>query len=298
MNAYPIIAVWLREMRANFLVLSVALVSIGGAAAAHAGTFNWGLFLLTVLGVVLAHASVNLFNEYSDWRTGIDDHTMKTPFSGGSGTLQAGLLKPGTVRAATWIALTAAGLIGFLLAMKSGWEVIPLMILGALTAITYSDHLARWGIGEVASGLTLGSFVVMGAYFVQTGAFDSPIIWACVPPGILTALLLFLNEFPDADADREGGRRHLVILLGRGNAAILYSFAVVCVYTMIVLGATVGGLPKGTLLGLASFPSAATAVRLAFRHAYDPHGIVPALGWNVAMVLGTDFLLAAGFLIG
>lgn len=291
------IAVWLRETRANFLILSVALVAIGGSAAARAGSFDWRLFILTILGVVLAHASVNLFNEYSDWRTGIDNHTMKTPFSGGSGILQSCLLEPSAVLTAAWATLIAAFFIGLLLAWTSGWEILPLMTAGGLTVLLYSDHFTRWTIGELVSGVTLGSFVVVGAFFVQTGALGSGIIWASVPPGILTALLLFLNEFPDSDADRAGGRRHMVIVLGRRNASFLYGFAVICVYAAVILGVTVGGLPRGTLLGLATLPVAAGAVLLTLRHSLDPRRIVSALGWNVAMVLLTDFLLAAGFLI-
>jgi 1,4-dihydroxy-2-naphthoate octaprenyltransferase len=298
MHHPPRIAVWLRETRANFLVLSVALVAIGGAAAARRGSFTWGTFALTLLGVVSAHVSVNLFNEYSDWRTGIDEHTLKTPFSGGSGTLQAGLLKPAAVLAAAWGTLAAAFLIGLGLAWISGWQVLPLMAAGGITVLLYSDLFARLAIGELASGVTLGSFVVLGSFFVQTGAFDTGILWASVPPGLSTALLLFLNEFPDADADRAGGRRHLVIALGKRKAAFLYAFAMVCVYFSVILGVTVGGMRKGTLICLFTIPIAAKAVSLTLRHFHDARLIVPALGWNVAVVLGTDFLLAAGFLIG
>ena len=95
-----IIKIWMNEIRANFLVLPVLLVMIGGAASWHEGIFNPGLFFVTMLGVVFAHISVNLFNEYSDWRTGIDERTERTSFSGGSGNLQKGLLPPSHVRAA------------------------------------------------------------------------------------------------------------------------------------------------------------------------------------------------------
>jgi 1,4-dihydroxy-2-naphthoate polyprenyltransferase len=289
---------WLRETRANFLVLPFALVAIGGAAASRSGRFGWGSFLLTLAGVILAHVSVNLFNEYSDWRTGIDEHTMKTPFSGGSGTLQAGLLRPSAVLAASWGSLAVAFLIGVWLTWMSGWEILPLMAAGGVTILLYTDVFAKLGIGEPASGITLGSFVVIGTYFVQTGAFDAGIIWASVPPGLLTALLLYLNEFPDADADRAGGRRHLVILLGKRRAAFLYAFAMGCVYLSIVLGVIVGGLPAGTLAGFATLPFALRAAAITFRSHDDAAKMVPALGANVAVVLGTDFLIAAGFFLG
>ncbi len=293
-----VVAVWLREIRANFLVLAVVLVLIGGAGGMRAGSFHLGTFLLTMLGVVLAHASVNLFNEYSDWRTGIDSHTLKTPFSGGSGTLQAGYLPPGQVKAVAWVTLLTAFFIGIGLALQTGWPVLLLMAAGGLTAVFYTDFLARWVLGELMSGLTLGTFVVLGAYYVQTGRFDPVMIWASVPPGILTALLLFLNEFPDAEADRAGGRRHLVIVLGKPLAAMLYCLLLAAVYLVIAAGVLGGALPKGTLLVLLTLPLAVKAALHTLRYNEDSARLVPAQGMNVITVLATDFLLAAGLLVG
>ncbi len=290
--------IWMREVRANFLVLSIALTMIGGAAGLRAGSFNPWIFLLTVLGVTLAHVSVNLFNEYSDWRTGIDRNTIKTPFSGGSGILQDGLLKPGHVRAAAFATLGAAFFIGLGLAHRSGWPVLALMTAGGLSAIFYTEHLTRRTLGEAASGVTLGSFVVLGSYFVQTGAFDAAIIWVSIPPGILTALLLFLNEFPDAESDQAGGRRHLVIVLGKPRSAKLYVILLITAYTIIAAGFAAGALPVGVLISFLTLPVALKAMRLALRHHSDAGKLVPAQGMNVIVVLATDFLLAAGMLIG
>ena len=202
------IIIWLKEIRANFLVLAVVLVMIGVAAAWHDGSFNSGIFIITLIGVVTVHISVNLFNEYSDWKTGIDENTERTPFSGGSGNLQKGLLKPFQVRLAAWITLTVAFFIGLGLAWISGWPVLILMGVGGIATVFYTDYLAKLIIGELAAGITLGSFVVIGTYFVQTGEITSGIIWASVSPGILTMLLLLLNEFPDIEADRAGGFRY------------------------------------------------------------------------------------------
>ncbi len=298
MTGRSTVQAWLRETRANFLVLPVVLVCIGGAAAFRSAGTDYTLFALTLAGVILAHISVNLLNEYSDWKTGIDDHTMKTPFSGGSGMMQAGLITPSKVRVAAWGTLIAAFSIGLFLTWKAGWPVFALMVAGGLTSFLYTEHLARWTLGEAMSGLTLGTFVVLGAYFVQAGSFDTAIVWASVPPGILTAELLFLNEFPDADADRRGGRRHLVIVLGPRRAAFLYTFLMLSVYCIIVLGTIFGHTPRGTLIALLTLPVAGATIRGALIHNTDPAHIVPALGLNVVTVLGTDALIAIGFLIG
>jgi 1,4-dihydroxy-2-naphthoate polyprenyltransferase len=291
------INIWLRETRANFLILAVLLVAIGGAAGLRDGNFHPVLFLITVIGIVLAHASVNLFNEYSDFRTGIDFNTLKTPFSGGSGVMQERLLKPGQVIIAAWITLLAAFVIGLGLAWSAGWMILVFMAVGGLTTFFYSEYLARWMLGEVASGISLGSLVVIGAYYVQTGTVTPGIIWASIPPGILTALLLFLNEFPDAEADKAGGRRHLVIVLGKHGAAILYALTLFAMYVLLLAGVLAGKTPYGVLLGLLTLPLALVTSYRALRYHSDTPRLIPSLGMNVMIVLATDLLMAIGFII-
>lgn len=292
------IKIWLREIRANFLVLAVVLVMIGGAAAWHDSSFNSGIFIITLIGVVAAHISVNLFNEYSDWKTGIDESTEKTPFSGGSGNLQKGLLKPFQVRAGAWITLTVAFFIGLGFAWVSGWPVLIFIGIGGITIVFYTEYLTKWMIGEFASGITLGSFVVIGTYFVQTGEITSGIIWASVSPGILTMLLLLLNEFPDVEADRAGGRRHLVIVFGKRVSGIIYSILLMCVYLIFIFGTVKGTMPVTVLLCFFTFPFAAYTVYYVLRYESEKQRMITALGMNVIVVLATDFLLTVGYLIG
>ncbi|MFC1542234.1 prenyltransferase, partial [Candidatus Latescibacterota bacterium] len=262
------------------------------------GSFNFVYFMATLIGIVFAHISVNLFNEYSDWKTGIDANTERTPFSGGSGNLQQGLLKPSQVRMASWITLAVSFVIGLWLATVSGWPVLVLMGIGGLTTIFYTDYLTKWMIGEIASGVTLGSFVVIGAYFVQTGEINSGIIWASVSPGILTMLLLLLNEFPDAEADRAGGRKHLVIVFGKRVSGIIYSILLVCVYFVFIMGVIQSTMPITVLIGLITFPLAALTIYKVLKYGNEIQKLIPALGMNVIIVLATDFLLTVGYLIG
>ncbi len=289
------IGTWLQQVRAPFLLLAVALSLLGTATARWHGSVHAGQALLLGLGVVLAHASVNLFNELSDHRTGIDRHTLRTPFSGGSGMLQAGRTTPRQVAAAAYGALLAAGAVGAYFFLASGWPILAFMACGALAIRFYTSHLARWGIGELASGLTLGSLVVVGGHYALTSFMTADILYVSIPPGILTALLLFLNEFPDAEADRRGGRRHLVILLGTKRSAVLYAAAVLLVFALIALGPFVLNIPWATLIALAASPLGAAAAVLALRHHSDPPRLVKAQGLNVALVLVTDVLLALGY---
>ncbi|MFC1552966.1 prenyltransferase, partial [Candidatus Latescibacterota bacterium] len=208
------------------------------------------------------------------------------------------LLRPSQVRLASWLSLSVSFFIGLWLASVSGWPVLVLMGIGGITTVFYTDYLTKWMIGEIASGVTLGSFVVIGAYFVQTGEINSGIIWASVSPGILTMLLLLLNEFPDVEADRAGGRKHLVIVFGKRISGIIYSILLLSVYLVFILGVVKSAMPATILIGLLTLPIAVVTIVKVIRYGNEMPKLVPALGMNVIIVLATDFLLTVGYLIG
>jgi 1,4-dihydroxy-2-naphthoate octaprenyltransferase len=289
---------WLQQIRAPFLILSVVLVMISAAAArSDTGSVNLTHTLLLTLGVVITHISVNLFNELSDQQTGIDNHTRRTPFSGGSGMMQTGATTPRQVRLAAYLTLLAAAAIGIYFALISGWVILVFMAVGGLAIRFYTTHLARWLLGEIVAGLALGTMVVLGAYYALTSGLNSAIVIISLPPGLLTALLLFLNEFPDADADRQGGRHHLVIHFGHKISARIYVSVISLVYLLILAAPLVTRAPWTVLLGLLTFPAALKASTTTLRHYQNIPKLVPAMGMNVLVVLLTDLLIAVGYFI-
>ncbi|GBE14981.1 1,4-dihydroxy-2-naphthoate octaprenyltransferase [bacterium BMS3Abin14] len=293
----PKIAVWAAQIRAPFLLLAVALVLIGGALAHEYGQFGFLLFFLCLAGTVLAHASVNLFNELSDFRTGIDSITRRTPFSGGSGNLQAGLTSEWGVRIAAWCTLALAGAIGLYLAWRSGWILLVFILVGGLTTVFYTSRLAKFAMGELFAGMCLGSMVVVGTFIAMTGELNTTVLLASVPPGILTSLLLFLNEFPDLQADSSGGRRHLLIVLGRSVSARVYTVSLGVCYGFIVWGVASGVFPVPMLITLLTLPLAFKAAVITLKHHDDFEKMIAAQGANVGLVLGIDFLMAIAYFI-
>jgi len=291
------ISVWAAQIRTNFLILSVVLVMIGGAAAHQDGYTDPFRLILVMMGVILSHISVNLFNEYSDYKTGIDFLTDRTPFSGGSGILQRELLRPETVLKAGIATLLAAFLIGLYLCYETDWRLIFFILTGAFASVCYTSYLARWLLGELFAGLSLGTLVVLGTYFVVAQTLSLSIIVVSIPPGILTALLLLLNEFPDVEADRAGGRKHLVIKYGKKKAAYIYSIGLVLTYALIVIGVVLGGAPATILVSLLTIPLAARCGYVAVKHGDNREKLIPALGMNVGVVIGTDLLLSVGYFL-
>jgi len=289
--------VWLLETRPQFLLLSVVLVLLGTAISWHEGYFNLLKFILTLTGLLLAHSSVNILNDYFDYKSGIDLETKRTPFSGGSGILPDGLLKPKGVYIYGVGCLLAALAIGIYLTFISGWQLLPMIVLGGLVIYFYTSHLAKWLVGEFWAGLGLGILPVMGTYFVQTGRYSVEAFVASLASGFLTANLLLLNEFPDLEADKKGGRYNLVIALGPKNASRLYAGLMVMTYICIIGGVVFKLMPPLALIGFHSIIFAFKAIKVTFKHYDNVQELLPALKANVLTVLLTNAFLALGYFL-
>ena len=282
--------------RVPFLLLPITLVASGAGAAAYDGYFDWVRTLVALVGLVALHVAVNVLNEVSDMRTGIDLRTDRTPFSGGSGTLPSGALSS---RAALVFGLTSAAVglaAGIWFLTEVGWVLLPIMIVGAVLVLSYSDALARVGIGELTAGLGLGGLAVAGTALVQNGTLGPAAVAAALPATFMTFNLLLLNEFPDEEADRAGGRRHLVILLGRRSAAAVYAIAALSTPAAILVAVIARIFPIVALAAMLHSLLLIQPLRWAFRAPSEAVPI-PALGANVAWNLATNLVLAVAFML-
>lgn len=304
------VKVWMAQIRAPFLILAVFLVVIGLAFSIkypHAGSqdFNWFHAALLVIGVLLSHISVNLFNEYSDFKTKIDFNTNRTPFSGGSGMIISGSTRPQSVKTVGIITLLIAGAIGVYFSIVSHWIVLIFAAVGAFSVLFYTNFLSKRVLGELFAGLALGTFVVLGTYIAMTaspemavqGLFPKEVIWISIPPGILTSLLLLINQFPDAEADKAGGRNHLVIRFGWKGASYFYTAGIFATFGIIVLMPLIGVSSPWIYLALLPLPLGIKAAVTAIKHGDNFEKMVPALGSDVITVLATDLLLAVALFI-
>ena len=292
---FATIRIWALATRPRFLLLSVVLIFLGTCIAWYGGYFQIGYAVLAFVGLLLAHISVNVLNDYFDYKSGIDLETKRTPFSGGSGILPDGLLKP---RQAFWF-----GMISFLLFISigvyfisiRGWLILPLMLGAAFLVFLYSPRILRLRWPEWAPALGMGTLPVLGAYFVQTGTF-LPAIVASIPSGILVHNLLLLNEFPDVEADKTGGRKTLPIILGKRRASIVYSVLTLVVYSWIIGAVVTGQMPTFCLIALGTLPFALKAIQGVLK-SQELDNVVPAMGNNVLVVLLTQVLLGIGYIL-
>ncbi len=282
--------------RVPFLLLPVTLVASGAAAAAYDGAFDISRTVVALIGLVALHIAANVLNEWSDMRTGIDLHTNRTPFSGGSGTIPSGAVSTQTALAfgLGWAAIGLAT--GLWLLTEVGWVLVPIMVLGAVFVLGYTDLLARSGVGEIAAGLGLGGLPVIGTALVQDGTIGPAAVAAAVPATLMTFNLLLLNEFPDTEADRRAGRRTLPIILGGSRASLIYSVLTIAIYLWIIGWVIARVMPAFSLIALLTLPFALKAIKGSRKH-QDMAQLVPAMGSNVLVVLVTQLLLGIGYIL-
>jgi len=278
------------------LLLSVVLAFLGTCAAWHDGVFHLGYALLAFVGLLLCHISVNVLNDYYDYRSGIDLKTKRTPFSGGSGILPAASLEP---RHVFWFGMACFLLavpIGVYFVLVRGWLLLPLLLIGAVCILLYTPVITKLRWPEWSPGFGLGALPIVGLYFAQTGEYTLPAVVASVPSGILVHNLLLLNEFPDTEADKQADRKTLPIAMGKARASVVYSALTAAVYLWIVGSVVLGLMPVFSLVALLTLPLAVKAIQGALRH-QDMSKLGPAMANNVLVVLLTQLLLGIGYLL-
>jgi 1,4-dihydroxy-2-naphthoate octaprenyltransferase len=290
----------LGPMRVPFLILTPACVLVGiGTAVWSSAELQFVEVLLVLIGAIASHISVNAFNEYFDFKSGLDMRTRRTPFSGGSGTLPD---RPEAERSALTTALAAftiTAIIGIYFLFARGPLLLPVGIVGLSLLVGYTVWLTKNPVlCLIAPGLGFGVLMVMGTHFALTGEYSWPVFLASLVPTFLVSNLLLINQFPDLEADESVGRRHFPIVLGRSKSAWIYVSFLVSTFLVILLGVIFAIFPPLTLLGLLGLVLAIPTMRGAVRFAEDVEKLIPVLSQNVLLTLLIPTLFAIGFLVG
>lgn len=285
--------------RVPFLLLTPACVLVGVGTAMRAGAEPGATAVaLLMIGALAAHVSVNTFNEYLDYRSGLDARTERTPFSGGSGTL---LREPSLATATLIVAcasLCTAGAVGLLFARRAGAAVVLFGVAGVALVLTYTPWIVRHPLACLfAPGLGFGPVMVMGTHAALTGAVSLAAFGASLPVLFLVSNLLLLNQFPDVAADRGVGRRHLPIVIGRRRSAYVFVTMLVAAYVALLAAVARSALPQWSLLGMLTVPLGLLAAIGVLRHAEQTGRLHSAMTLNVVVSLGTPALVAAGLFV-
>ena len=242
------------------MVLGVVL------SAAYDNGIHWQWLLLSFLGIYLIEIGKNAVNECVDYISGADpavDKEHRTPFSGGKKTIISGLLTVKESAIIGLLTLLAAAAIGFLIVLFREPKVLYIGLAGIALAAAYSlppFKLCYRGFGELAVGIAFGPLIVCGMYVVMSQQFDLLPLLVSLPIGFLITNVLWINQFPDYEADLTANKRNWVVRLGKESAVKAYAILFILAYASIIV-ITIYTQNFIWLIGLFTIPLALKAVK-------------------------------------
>ncbi|MGH2581293.1 MAG: prenyltransferase [Anaerolineales bacterium] len=224
---------WLVISRSCVFSMSLTSGLLGLLIAAEQGIVNWGLGLLAVLGVVIAHASNNIINDYMDVRQGVDTEDYPRaqysphPLLGGLTTAR-GLL-------------TAALILNFVdllimlyLYSQRGLIIVAFAVTGLILSLAYTTVLKHAGLGELTALIVWGPLMIGGTAFAASGVL-SPAVWVLtLPYGVIVASVLVGKHIDKIAADKKVGVNSIPVLLGEKRALTLNKVSFVVFYILII----------------------------------------------------------------
>lgn len=260
---------------------SLASIFLGACGAAAQGSLSWVWLTLTVIGILSIEIAKNASGEIVDYDSGADlgvTEEDRTPFSGGKRVLVDGLLTRSQTSGIAATHYLLAVIVGSAIVLMREPRIAWLGLVGVACAYFYHSRplrLSYRGWGELAVALRYGPLIALGTALVQRGQWISDVFWASIALGLLIAGFLWINEIPDAEADRLDGKRTLVVRLGRRRAGRWLFGLTVLVSAAIALPPAWGASP-GLWLGAVSLPPAFWAAVRAWRFSADTSRLIPA----------------------
>lgn len=264
-DSLDLVSRWLIATRAMALVFSFISATIAGILALQAGQFNLWVWLLLSLGLVMAHGTNNLLNDYTDYARGVDKGNYFRALYGPQ-PLEHGLMSKRqllTYAAVTGIIAAAAG--AALIYYRGGLTWV-LMAIGAFFVLFYTFPLKYIGLGEVSLLLVWGPLMVGGGYYVFTGEWHWNVVLAGLSHSLGVTAALFGKHTDKLDMDAEMHIRTLPVLLGESLARYTTLFVIVLQYVIVVYLVIAGFFTPLMLLVFLSLPMFFRTVVPMYRH--------------------------------
>lgn len=297
------IARYVAATRPPFLTASLMACLVGLAAAWHSDlVFDIPLALITALFALLAHAGVNVLNDYYDALNGTDAQNTERifPFTGGSRFIQNGVMTQNEMRNYGFALMACVAAAGLWLMARSAPQLTYIGLAGLFIGWAYSAppfRLNSRGMGElcVAAGFLA---ITVGSDFVQRKSFSAEPFIAGMSYAFLVANLLYINQFPDRIADTAAGKLHWVARLEVRQARWGYVLIALAAYGWVIAAVSFGALPPWVLLSLLAAPVSLKAARQLLRHAAQPQRLADAIRQTIAAMLVHGALLSFGLILG
>ena len=297
---------WMVIMRLPFLSATIVPILLGATVASRYVSVDWFYFALTMLGGSLLHIGTNTSNDYFDHTSGTDEanYNYMVPFSGGSRSIQMGLISAKGMLYLSIITFALSGLIGIPLIIKAGINILFLGFIGFLSGFFYTAppfrFASRKGIGELLIGLNFGPLMVVGSFLVQTSGDLTHVFEAAlagIPIGLLVAAIVYVNQFPDHDGDKATGKNNLVVVFGPEKARIGYVLLVVGAFVSIIVMALNGIFPMLSLITLFTSIISVYTIRTLYKY-YNNRLLQPANAGTIGLHFITGVFFCVGIWLG
>lgn len=252
--------IWWQLTRPHTLTAAFVPVSLGTALAYLEGSINWFVFISMLLASMLIQAATNMFNEYFDFKRGLDHEGSV----GIGGAIVRNGVKPKTVLNIAFSFFGIATILGVYICIQSSWWVAVVGIVCMLAGYYYTGGpvpIAYTPFGEIVAGFFMGTVIIVLSFFIQTGYVSSAPFIISIPIAILVGNILLANNIRDLDGDKENGRKTLAILVGRTNAIRVLAAFFGLAYVSLVFFILFNSFSFWVLLPLASIPMAVKATK-------------------------------------
>ncbi|MBS2970185.1 1,4-dihydroxy-2-naphthoate polyprenyltransferase [Metabacillus sp. KIGAM252] len=287
--------IWWMLMRPHTLTAAFIPVAIGTVMAMKEGSFNVLLFLSMLAASVLIQAATNMFNEYFDYKRGLDNENS----IGIGGAIVRNGVKPQTVLSLAFAFFGISTLLGIYICFQSSWWIAAIGTLCMIAGYLYTGGplpIAYTPFGELTAGLFMGVVIILISFYIQTGTISMDAFLISLPVSILVGAILLSNNIRDLDGDKENGRKTLAILMGRKKAIDFLALLFICSYIFIIAFIVAGTASFWSLLVFLSVPKSVFAVK-AFRGKSLPIEMMPAMVATAQTNTQFGLLLAAGLFI-
>lgn len=288
--------VWWHLTRPHTLTASFAPVLLGTAiAAVEKYDIHFLVFLAMLVASLLIQAATNMFNEYYDYKKGLDNENSV----GIGGTIVRHGVAPRTIMIIALSFYFIAMLLGIYICASSSWWLVAVGLVCMLIGFLYTGGpypIAYSPFGELFSGAVMGMGIVLISYFIQSGTVSNNALLISIPSMILVGGIMLSNNIRDIVGDTAGGRKTMAILVGRENAVTILALFFTVSYVWIVGLILFNGLTPFALLIFLSIKKPIDAVKL-FKAKEVPLEVMPAMKWTAQTNTFFVILLALALFI-
>lgn len=287
--------VWWQLTRPHTLTASFVPVLLGTALAIHETEIHFGLFLAMLVASLLIQAATNMFNEYYDFKRGLDNEESV----GIGGTIVRDGVKPRTIMQLALGLYLISILIGVYICMSTSWWLAAIGLFCMVIGYLYTGGplpIAYTPFGELFAGFFMGMGFILISFYVQTGTVSLTSILISIPITILVGAILLSNNIRDLDGDKEFGRKTLAILLGRKNAIYLLAGMFIVSYAWVFVLMVMGYSSAWLAIVVLSAPKAIKATK-GFIGKTIPITMMPAMKATAQTNTIFGFLLSIGLFL-